>query len=155
MIKASLSIGILLVGISVSYYIIFAWPAIQKQRLAVQIAGAQVEHDQQCSKAAKVFWDDNPQWDAGYGYGYDHTNHFNSKLNRCFMLVSRITIGEHAGYTADTSKLLLDVNEGTTIGQIQDRVTGGEEDIPLCDMLDKRCKTEDEFDAFVKSYMEQ
>jgi hypothetical protein len=158
LIKASVAIGVLLVGISVSYYFIFTLPTIQKQRLAVQVAGARLEQDQKCSKGAKAFFEDSSWSEKDSGAWYE--NHFNSKLNRCFILIHSTTSTVKGVPLNATSiyKLLVDVNDGRSVAEFQIQVPFGvgryDGKLLSCDMLDKYCKTEEEFDAFVKSYME-
>lgn len=155
MIKTSLAVGILLVGISAFYYFIVALPAIQRQRLDAQAQAAKWEEERQCSKIAADFFNGSTWADSNVSAGYD--NHFNRKLNKCFILVktSRSLAGSLFLYRA-----LMDVNGGTNsaLGEYDKEVPAGVAEYMVkpfvCRMLDKYCKTDEEFDAFVKSYME-
>jgi hypothetical protein len=155
MIKASLAIGILLVGISAFYYFIFALPAIQKQRLDAQATTAKWEKEQQCSKSAADFFNGSTLSESNVSAGYD--NHFNHKLNKCFIFVKKTS---SQGGSLFLYKILMDVNGGTSsaLGEYDKEVRTGVADYMVkpfvCRMLDKYCKTDEEFDAFVKSYME-
>jgi hypothetical protein len=156
MIKASLAIGIMLVGISAFYYFIFALPAIQKQRLEAQATAAKWEKEQQCSKRATDFFNGGTLSDSNVSAGYDN-NHFNHKLNKCFILVKKTS---SQGGSLFLYRALMDVNGGTSsaLGEYDKEVPAGVAEYMVkpfvCRMLDKYCKTDEEFDAFVKSYME-
>jgi hypothetical protein len=153
-IKASVAIGILLIGISACYYFIFFLPGIQRQRLAEQVARTILEQDQKCSKGAKEYFDGG-SWASKDTIGW-YENHFNPRLNRCYIHVrSNMSLGNAFFYY----QLLADVNDGKTIAQYDKQVPTGTADYIVkpfvCDMLEKYCKSDEEFDAFVKTYMEQ
>lgn len=149
MIKASAAIGILLVGISASYYFLFVLPAIQRQRLATEVAQKILEEDQKCAKGAKEYFKDG-SWTGGY------ENHFNRRLNRCYIYVRSTQSQANSVFLY---RLLADVNEGTTIAEYDKQVTTGTADYLVkpfvCSMLKEYCHSDEEFDAFVKTYMEQ
>jgi len=155
MIKASLAIGILLVGISAFYYLIFALPAIQKQRLDAQATAARWEQEQQCSKSAADFFNGSTLSDSNVSAGYD--SHFNHKLNKCFILVKKTS---SLGGSLFLYKVLMDINGGTSsaLGEYNKEVPAGVAEYMVkpfvCSMRDKYCRTDEEFSAFVKSYME-
>ena len=155
MIKASLAIGILLVGISAFYYFVIALPAIQKQRLEAQAASAKWAQDQQCAKSAADFFNGSTWADSNVSAGYD--NHFNHKLNKCFIFAKTTS---NLGGNLFLYRVLMDVNGGTSsaLGEYNKQLQGGVPEYMIkpfvCRMLDKYCKTDEEFDAFVKSYME-
>jgi hypothetical protein len=154
-VKVSLSVGILLVGISASYYFIFALPAIQKQRLAAQVMQTMLEQDQQCSKGAKEFFDANGFANNKSALADEYENHFNKRLNKCFVLVRINTLPGNALFL---HRALFDVYDGKTIAEYDKRVPIGTAEYEVkpfsCSMLDKNCQTDEEFDAFVKTYME-
>jgi hypothetical protein len=153
MIKTSLAIGILLIGISTSYYFIFFLPAMQKQRLATQVAQTVLDQDQKCAKGAKEFFSEGGWANKNALAGYE--NHFNRNLNRCYIYVQDTT---SMGTTLFTYKMLADVNDGKTVAEYDKRIPSGVADYEVkpivCDMLDKYCQSVDEFEAFVKTYME-
>jgi len=154
--KASLAIGILLVGMSLSYYFIFFLPAIQKQRLDAQVTATKWEQEQQCAKSAADFFNGSSWTQSNVSAGYD--NHFNHKLNKCFILVNATS---SQGSSLLFYRVLMDVNGGTqsALATYDKQVPVGVADYMVkpfvCDMLDKYCNSEEEFNAFVKPYMEQ
>ena len=155
MIKASLAIGILLFGISAFYYFIFALPAIQRQRLDAQVKSAKWQQERQCSKSAADFYNGSTWADSNVSAGYD--NHFNPKLDKCFILVKT---ANSLGGSLFLYRVLMNVNGGTNsaLGEYDKEVPKGVADYMVkpfvCRMLDKNCQTDEEFDSFVKSYME-
>jgi hypothetical protein len=155
MIKAGLAIGILLVGISAFYYFIFALPRIQRQRIDGQAQAARWEREQQCSRSAADFFNGSTWPNSNVSAGYD--NHFNHRLNKCFIFVKT---ANSQGGSLFLYRVLMDVNAGTNsaLGEYDKEVPAGVAEYMVkpfvCRMLDKYCKTDEEFDAFVKSYME-
>src|ERR1017187_953819 len=148
MIKACVAIWILLVATSAAYYFAFALPAIQKEKLATQTAEKRLEQDQKCSARAKEFFNDSQFSEKDSGAWYE--NHFNSKLNKCLILIQSNT---YPGGSMHHYKLLLDVNDGNALGSSEKRSV--DLNPSHCEMLSKECKTEEEFDVFTKSYMER
>jgi hypothetical protein len=68
-----------------------------------------------------------------------YQNHYNKKLNKCFIIVNR---------SSPTFRTLFDVNESKIYGMFS---SGG----GSCFVLDKKCNDEKEFDSLVKPYMEE
>lgn len=153
MVKLSMAVGVLLLGISSCYYFVFALPKLQNQRLVAQVSATNWDHERQCSAAAEHFFNESGWSDKNSGAWYE--NHFNRRLNRCFILV-RSNISE--GQNLVQSTALMDVNDGESIGQYGKNIPFGKADYAVkpftCDVLDKYCQTTEEFDAFVKPYME-
>jgi hypothetical protein len=155
-IKASIAIGILLVGMSASYYFVVALPSIQRQRLDQEATATKWEQEQQCARSAAKFYNESTWSQSNVSGGFD--NHFNHKLNKCFILVSTTT---SQGNNLFFYRVLMDVNGGTqsALASYDKQVPSGVADYMvkpfMCDMLDKFCKSEEEFNAFVKPYMEQ
>ncbi len=78
----------------------------------------------------------------------NYVNHYNAKLNGCFMLV------DEYGTNGD-GELLIDVNENKTIGVV---LKDANDNVAYCSMGDVRkhelCKTEQEWRAFTEEYMQ-
>ena len=74
-----------------------------------------------------------------------YENHYNSKRNKCFILI----VSDDGNVIR---KELLDVNENRSYGIIRIRYGSN---IPLCYFLDERCKSEEEWDLLVKPFMEE
>jgi len=158
LIKPSIAIGILLIGSSAAYYFIFALPQIQKARLDAQLRVTLWDQEQQCSKRAEAIFNES-NWGGPEVFSSGYENHFNQKLNKCFMLVTVNSNGLDGSLFF--SKTLFDVNAGTqsSLGHWNKQVPRGVADYSVkpfaCGMLDEYCQTDEEFDAFVKTYMEQ
>ena len=152
-VKLSLAVGVLLVGISSCYYFMFALPRIQNQRLAVELNSAKWEREQQCSARAEHFFNESSWSEKNSGAWYE--NHFNHKMNKCLILVQS---NSSMGTSLLRDKTLLDVNDGKALALWGKTVSLGVHDSMvkpiLCKLLDKDCQTDEEFDAFVKSYMD-
>jgi hypothetical protein len=73
---------------------------------------------------------------------YTYQNHYNKKMNKCFMWVWSLD-GARTQY-------LYDVNENQHYGMI----IIGDKNI-RCQLLNKYCTSEAEWDAFIKPYMEE
>jgi len=84
-----------------------------------------------------------------------YTNHYNNKLNKCFILVTEIILPDkkdpksHYGL----SKLLYDVNEHKEYASFYE-FTDIHKNM-YCKVLDKLCSSEAEWDNLVKPYMEE
>lgn len=78
-----------------------------------------------------------------------YTNHFNQKLNECFILISKITPTDHGGIA--TYEVLSNVLENKTYGEYGDSDYGA--DPYTCNILGKNCSSRAVFDSFVNSYM--
>jgi len=81
---------------------------------------------------------------------YEHRNHYNKKMNKCFQII-RIEYrnGEKGGAI---TKELFDINENRKYGFFEN--SWGPNKINDCNVLDKECKSESEWDKLVKPYME-
>jgi hypothetical protein len=111
-----------------------------------------------CGKSAAAFFANC----FGAGNKYDdfgqtintYTNHYNKKLNKCFILVDGVTFpNDKKKYHMSRGRTLFDVIENKYYGFFG---TGGSEDSqPPCEMLNKECHSEAEWDALVKPYMEE
>ncbi|MBN1471309.1 MAG: hypothetical protein JW925_05985 [Syntrophaceae bacterium] len=76
---------------------------------------------------------------------YKYKNHYNKKLNKCFMVITEDGVLERY-------KKLLDVDENNSYGSV--RINNEQENLG-CYLLEKKCKSEEEWDLIVKPYMEQ
>jgi hypothetical protein len=71
----------------------------------------------------------------------EHQSHYNKTMNKCFLLVKDSVM---------ETKGLWDVNENKQYGVYYHNHNG----ITVnCNILDKKCKSEEEFDSLVKPYM--
>lgn len=87
-------------------------------------------------------------WSKSYMQKYPgdkltYESHYNTRLNKCFMLVT---------YSKSQLKSLKEISENKIYGSLlvkQDSTT------LLCNVLETQCKTEKEWNALVKPYMEE
>lgn len=86
----------------------------------------------------------------------NYTNHYNRKLNKCFILVTQTFISkdketrEKLGISTETN--LVDINENRPYGHFFKFSQGG---LTVCEVLGKHCSSQNEWDALVKPYMEE
>jgi hypothetical protein len=118
---------------------------------------ADLELQEQCAKQAREEFKQ-----AGWDKDSNFTNHYNEKLNRCFMLIEKTDAKLDPG-TIWRTKILADAYEGRTIGLFSWHTEKGKKywEVPpfQCEMMPPSgekaiCKSEAEFDEFVKTYME-
>ena len=111
------------------------------------------ELQERCGKRAEESfrreWGNGIKSVEGEKMSADYSNHYNKKLNKCFVLLS--VSGMSKKYY--NSIMLYDVNESRTYGSFFKL----EYDRPpnQCQVLGKKCKSEDEWNSFVRPYMEE
>lgn len=117
------------------------------------------ELQERCSKrAAERFKEESgnfAQSDKDTKYRTTYTNHYNGKLNKCFVLFT--TIGVPMGkediqkFGISTDKTLWDINENKQYGDFLNFRAMPE---PMqCEVSGKICHSEAEWDSLVKAYM--
>lgn len=74
---------------------------------------------------------------------YEYESHYNKKLNKCIMLVKTHTIFKNGNNEWGTE--ILDINENKLLGRCFTESS--------CYILDKKCKSEEEWNSLVKPYM--
>ena len=100
------------------------------------------ELQEQCGKRSEEFF----RKKFKYSKPFLHQNHYNKKLNKCFILARYL----------DEQKYLYDVNENKRYGVFyKNPSTPKEIDFVLCEVLEKECKSVSEFDSLVKPYMKE
>jgi hypothetical protein len=77
----------------------------------------------------------------------NYTNHYNRKLNRCFILVTQII-------QSDTYKTLVDINENRPHGFFS-KIVSLRTPTSWCEVLGKPCHSESEWDSLVRPFMEE
>ena len=86
----------------------------------------------------------------------NYTNHYNRKLNKCFILVTQTHIPkdketrEKLGVSIE--KTLVDINENKLYGHFFKFSNGG---LTVCKVLGKHCSSDNEWNALVMPYMEE
>lgn len=81
----------------------------------------------------------------GVSFTYNYKNHYNKKLNKCFVIV-------HYLVGSDYFEFLYDVNENNELGSISKMNKGMS---TSCYISGKECKSKEEWDLLVKPYMEE
>jgi hypothetical protein len=158
--KLGLVVGLLLIALSIAYYFILFLP-IQKQKNINQKDGlSSIDQQSKCSIQARKFFNDEIDNEKTTdmnvrtsGTQASFENHYNVKLNKCFIYTS--IFSSNYNYR---SRGLYDVNENKTYAEFQEIVTKKQQSdyTPVaCSMLNKSCVTQEEFDSFVKPYMEE
>ena len=72
-----------------------------------------------------------------------YESHYNKRLNKCFMLVT---------YSKSQLKSLKEISENKMYGSL---LVKQNSKTLICNVLENKCKTEKEWDALVKPYMEE
>lgn len=87
-------------------------------------------------------------WSKSYQQKYpsdkiSYESHFNKKLNKCFILVK---------YEKSELKSLKNINENKVYGSFLSKKNSK---TVICNVLEKKCKTEQEWNSLIKPYMEE
>ena len=101
-----------------------------------------------CKNSAAEFVQDKDKDLIRTGAG-NYTNHYNRKLNKCFVAVEAVI-----ELTGRTSKTLWDINDNKEYGWFISSLIDPDKAAD-CSIFGKPCKSESEWDLFVKSYMEE
>jgi hypothetical protein len=139
----------------------------QNQELQAQVqkgnAAADLDLQAKCSRDARAWFTENWLPRDKDTILLDFTNHYNKKLNKCFILVEYHYDSKFAGAggTSWTNDMLLtDVYENSKYGRFDENhytywkptVTTNDEVIS-CELLDQKCKTIEEFNGLLRPYM--
>lgn len=105
------------------------------------------ELQERCGKSSEDFFRKN------YGNGtiktdsanefWSYKNHYNKKMNKCFILCEELV---------PKKKELFDIHENNYYGYL---IENDKHQVVFCSVLDKKCKSEKEWDLLVKPYMEE
>ena len=146
---------ITLMGLSVVYYYLYSLPQMNikakssKEDLALQ---------ETCSKKAKFFFEESgyPQQGNQSDF-YQYTCHYNKKLNKCFISIRGALLGGPIGnafYLYDTyeNKMYADYYKTT---EIKSGVKLEDTPPQSCSLLDRPCHSKEEYDTFIKPYIEE
>jgi hypothetical protein len=74
---------------------------------------------------------------------FTHQHHYNTRLGKCFILIN---------YSKKPLKILREINENKIYGSFRSKKDGS---TILCNVLEKTCKSEEEWDSLVKPFMEE
>ncbi len=114
-----------------------------------------------CSKDARAWFSENWSRDKDTIL-LDFTNHYNKKGNKCFILIEyhyNNHFGAPGGNAWTNQMTLWDIYENNKYGEFAEnhytyykpQVSSSDEMI-MCEMLDQKCKTLDEFNNLVRPY---
>lgn len=111
----------------------------------VDSANEQHKAQLQCSQQASADFESGKNNLGGITSNY--ISHYNAKLKKCFSVITTT-------YGTGPYKVLYDVNENKDYGRfgIYQPIHGFAPS--TCEVLEKTCKSEDEWDALVKPFME-
>ncbi len=111
-----------------------------------------------CSQDAKVWFSENYSND-NKTLLLNHTNHYNKSLNKCFVAVENhySLWGNLANGAWVKSATIWDVYENSKYGELAENhmISNSTEFKALllvCEVLDKKCSTAEEFNALVRPY---
>lgn len=115
-----------------------------------------------CSKDARAWFNENWSRDKNTIL-LDFTNHYNVKLNKCFILVEFHYTSTNAGQNGDSwtnDMALTDVYENWKYADFtENHITTWKpkynfnKEVITCDVQGQKCKTGDEFNNLVRPYM--
>lgn len=133
-----------------------------RARLNQQSAATNYEAQGKCAKDAKEWFRETwrPNKDTIF---LDYTNHYNIKLNKCFILVEHHYNSHVAGPGGDswTNEMnIFDVYENSKYGEYTENhytyykpTIRTSEEVIVCAVTGKNCTTMDGFDSLIGSYM--
>lgn len=101
----------------------------------------QYDLEDKCEKQSEA-------WSKSYQQRYPsdtitYESHFNKTLNKCFILVK---------YEKSELKSLKNINENKVYGSF---LSKKDSKTVICNVLEKKCKTEQEWNSLIKPYMEE
>lgn len=153
--KAGILLSFIVISLSVAYYFLIFLP--NNHRVVVdpvsQVAGETMELENKCSVASDRFFKEN---------GFDpknsvFQNHYNNNLNKCFINIKSAKVGEDGRLSFH--KVLYDVYGHKMYGEYSWKPEDGknywEVKPTACSILDKPCQAIEDYESFVKPYMEE
>lgn len=133
-----------------------------KTKVEKQDAAIKYDLRARCSKDARTWFNQNWSRDKDTAF-LDFTNHYNTKLNKCFVFVEWhynspwVTPGEYLWMKVIN---LNDVYENSKYAQFSENhythtkpQFSTQEEVITCDVAGTKCKTNTEFNDLVRSYM--
>ena len=153
--KAGILLSFVIMSLSVSYYFVLFLPNNQKSfsESAVKSAAEILELENKCFAAASEFFKENEFDPKNCGF----QNHYNSKLNKCFINIKSAKIEENG--RLGFHKELYDVYNRKKYGECSWKPEEGknywEVKPSTCFTIDKSCQAIEDYESFVKAYMEE
>ncbi len=114
-----------------------------------------------CAKVSSLYFDREYAKKASTNIKYSYTNHYNKKLDKCFIEVEETWTKPKEAYMAgiiNTTDSLIDADLEKPYAHYQQitklgRQIDSEEAPVTCKMLKKKCKNRREYQKFVSLYM--
>jgi hypothetical protein len=140
----------------------------QSQDLQAEVAKVRATSDYdlqaKCSKDARVWFNENWSRDKDTVL-LDYSNHYNKKLNRCFISVEYHYDSNLGGPNASlwvNDITMWDVYENNKFGNFDENhfiyfkpAIRPEDNVVRCEVYGQKCKTVDEFNNLVRPYMSE
>lgn len=153
--KAGVLLSFLIISFSVAYYFVLFLPHSQalSVKTASKSAAEVMELENKCFAAASGFFKENGFDPKNSGF----QNHYNSKLNKCFINIKSAKVEEDGRLSFH--KALYDVYNRKMYGEYSWKPEEGknywEVKPSSCFVLDKSCQAIEDYESFVKIYMEE
>ncbi len=142
---------ILIIAAGIGGYVLVQQKRIEALNSKIRLGTTNIDLQEKCAKQAeKAYRDSESKVMAMDGSLSNFNNHYNSKLNKCFVRIDKdpYHAGEFSHY-----EFLYDAYEGKLYAEYGKY---SEKDAKpfVCTILEKSCQSREEFDAFIKTYME-
>jgi hypothetical protein len=111
------------------------------------------ELQERCGQSAAEYFKKEYRTGISIDTGTNYHSHYNRKLNKCFILIMQSKLTKDEKGRPHTFKLLIDLQENKEYAyffKFRDN-----DQIMSCNVLDKSCSSESEWDDLVKPYMEE
>ena len=157
--KRTLALSILIIFFTISFMSLVGFnnqnPTKEQSSVSKITPKDDYELQEKCEKRCEEYFKED------YGNGFDedgisnYTYHYNKKLNKCFILINSIEFIKNIEdkFKNITMKTLFEFNENKEYGSLV--LFGKNIKIESCVVLDKSCKSEQEWDLLVAPYMEE
>jgi hypothetical protein len=99
-------------------------------------------------KYGKHFWEDEHAF-----FSANYRNHYNKKLNKCFVLIIATKAPKRTDYEPVIVKTLWDINEMKKYGEIKRWM--GKVQPSACEVLGKYCNCLSDWESLVRPYIEE
>lgn len=153
--KAGILASFLIVSFSIAYYFVFFLPGqqISSTKSLPKSAVEVVELENRCFEAANEFFKENGFDPKNSGF----RNHYNKKLNKCFIDIKSAKVDNEGRLSFH--RAIYDVYNRKMYGEYlwkpEKDKNYWEVKPTACLMLDKSCNAIEEYEGFVKEYMEE
>lgn len=153
--KLGVLLSFFIISLSMAYYFILFLPhhQVNSVKSVLESSAENVELENKCFAAASDFFKEGGFDPKNSGF----QNHYNRKLNKCFINIKSARIEEDGRLRL--YKALYDVYNRKIYGEYSWRPENGKKYWEVkpssCFMLDNPCGTIDDYENFVKTYMEE